>query len=42
MKKKKAYDMFFLMLDPKLKCLCLVSLFIGHEQGISIVEIAQH
>jgi hypothetical protein len=38
MKKKKTHDMFFLMLDPRFKCLRLVSSFIGHEQGISIVE----
>jgi hypothetical protein len=42
MKKKKACDMFFLMLDPRFKCLCFVSSFIGCEQGISIVETAQH
>jgi hypothetical protein len=26
------------MLDPQFKSYCLVSSFVGHEQGISIVE----
>jgi len=30
--------MFSSMLDPKLKSLHLVSSFIGHEQGISIMK----
>jgi len=34
--------MFLLMLDPIFKCPCLVSSFIGREQGISIVETTQH
>jgi hypothetical protein len=41
MKKKKTHGMFFLMLDPRFKSLRLVSSFIGREQGISIIEIAQ-
>jgi len=36
--KKKAHNMFSLMLDPKFKSLHLVSSFIGREQGVSIVE----
>jgi hypothetical protein len=27
-----------LILDPKVKSLYLVSLFIGHEEGVNIVE----
>jgi hypothetical protein len=27
-----------LILDPKVKSLCLVSLFIGREEGVNIVE----
>jgi hypothetical protein len=42
MKENKTHDMFFLMLDPRFKCLRLVSSFIGREQGIFIVETAQH
>ncbi len=34
----KAHNMFSLMLDPRLKTLCLVSSLIGHEQGKAIVE----
>jgi hypothetical protein len=30
--------MFSLMLDPRLKYRCLMSSFIGHEQGKAIVE----
>jgi hypothetical protein len=35
---KKTHDMFFLMLDPQFKSLCLVSSFVGREEGIFIVE----
>jgi hypothetical protein len=35
---RKAYSMFFLMLDPRFKTLCLVSSLIGHEQSKAIVE----
>ncbi len=35
---KKAHNMFSLMLDPRFKFFCLVSLFIDHEHNISIVE----
>jgi hypothetical protein len=35
---RKAHDMFSLMLDPRFKTFCLVSSFIGHEQGKAIVE----
>jgi len=34
---KKAHNMF-LMLDPKVKNLCLISSFIYHEQSKAIVE----
>jgi hypothetical protein len=37
--KRKAFNMFFLMLDPRFKMLRLVSSLIGHEQGKVIVEI---
>jgi hypothetical protein len=36
--KRKAHNMLSLMLDPRLKTLCLVSLFIGLEQGKTSVE----
>jgi hypothetical protein len=36
--KRIAQNMFFLMLDPRFKSFCLVSLFIDHEHSISIVE----
>jgi len=36
--KKKAHNMLSLMLDPRFKILCFVSLLIGHEQGKAIVE----
>jgi hypothetical protein len=36
---RRAHNMFSLMFDPQFKCLCLVSSFVGHEQGISIVKI---
>ncbi len=36
--KKKAHNMFSLMLDLRFKSFCLVSSFIGREQGVSIVE----
>jgi hypothetical protein len=36
--KRKAHNMLSLMLDPRFKILCLVSLLIGHEQGKTIVE----
>jgi len=35
---KKNFNMFFLMLDPKFKSLCLISSFIGYEQNKAIVE----
>jgi hypothetical protein len=35
---RKAYNMFYLMLDPRFKAFCLVSSFIGLEQGKAIVE----
>jgi hypothetical protein len=35
---KKAHHMLSLMLDPRFKSLCLVSSFIGREQGVAIVE----
>jgi hypothetical protein len=36
--KKKAHNMFYLMLDFKFKTIHLVSTFIGYEQGKAIVE----
>jgi hypothetical protein len=36
--KRKAHNMFSLMLDPRLKSLCLIFSYVGREQGISIVE----
>jgi hypothetical protein len=36
--KRKAHNMFSLILDPWLKSLHLVFSYVGHEQGISIVE----
>jgi hypothetical protein len=36
--KIKTHNMLLLMLDPRFKYLCLVYSFIGHDQGISIVE----
>jgi hypothetical protein len=30
--------MLFLMLDPRFKNLCLVSCFVGQEEGVSIVD----
>ncbi len=35
---RKAYNMFFLMLDPRFKTLHLVSSLIGREKGKAIVE----
>ncbi len=35
---KKAHNMISLMLDPKFKSLCLVSSFVGREQGVALVE----
>ncbi len=32
------HNMFYLMVNPKRKNLDLVALFIGHEQGVAIVE----
>ncbi len=36
--KRKIHYMFALMLDTRLKILCLVSSFICHDQGITIIE----
>ncbi len=35
---KKTSNMLALMLDPRYKSLCLVSSFIGRDQGVSIVQ----
>jgi hypothetical protein len=35
---RKAHNMLALMLDPRFKSLCLMYSFIGHDQGIAIVE----
>jgi hypothetical protein len=36
--KRKTHNMISLMLDPKYKNLCIVSSFIGREQGVVFVE----
>ncbi len=36
--KEKFHNMLCLMLDPRFKNLCLVSSFIGSEEGVNIVE----
>jgi hypothetical protein len=35
---KRTHNMLVLMLDTRLKSLRLVSSFIGHDQGVAIVE----
>ncbi len=35
---RKAHNMLALMLDPRIKSLYLMSSFIGHDQGVAIVE----
>jgi hypothetical protein len=35
---RKTYNMFLLMLDTQFKSLQLVSSFVNHEQGISIIK----
>jgi hypothetical protein len=30
--------MLFLLLDPRFKSLCLISYFVGREEGVSIVD----
>jgi hypothetical protein len=35
---KKPNNMVFLMLDPRFKSLCIVSSFVGREQGVVLVE----
>jgi hypothetical protein len=35
---KKTRNMIFLMLNPKFKNFCIVSSFVGREQGVVIVE----
>jgi hypothetical protein len=35
---KKTHNMLSLILDPKYKSLRLICYFIGHEQGVAIVE----
>jgi hypothetical protein len=35
---KKAHNMIFLMLNPRFKNLCIVSSFVGREQGVALVE----
>jgi len=34
----KTHNMLVIMLDPRFKSLCLVFFFIGHDQGVAIVE----
>jgi hypothetical protein len=34
----KAYNMISLMLDPRFKSLCIVSSFVGREQGVALIE----
>jgi hypothetical protein len=36
--KRKSYNMFFLMLNPRFKTFNLMSSFIGFEKGKAIVE----
>jgi len=36
--KKKGHNMISLMLDPRYKSLCIVSSFVGREQGVAFVE----
>jgi hypothetical protein len=36
--KNKAHNVLSLILDPKFKSFCLVSSFIGREQGVAIVK----
>jgi hypothetical protein len=38
MKKEKAHNTFSLMSDPRFETFCLVSSFVGQEQGKTIVE----
>jgi len=35
---KKTHNMISLMLNPKFKTLCIVSSFVGREQGVALVE----
>jgi len=35
---KKVHNMIFLMLDPKFDILCIISSFVGKEQGVALVE----
>jgi hypothetical protein len=34
----KTHNMIFLMLDPRYKNLCIISSFVGREQGVVLVE----
>jgi hypothetical protein len=34
----KTHNMILLMLDPKFKSLCIISSFVGKEQGVALVE----
>ncbi len=36
--KRKTHNMIFLMLDPKYKNLCMISSFVGKEQGVIPIE----
>jgi hypothetical protein len=35
---KKVHNMIYLMLDPRFKSLCIISSFVGREQGVVLVE----
>jgi hypothetical protein len=35
---RKTHNVLVLMLDPRFNSLCLMSSFIGHDQGVAIVE----
>jgi hypothetical protein len=35
---KKVHNMISLMLDPRFKNLCIISSFVGREQGVALVE----
>jgi hypothetical protein len=35
---RRAHNMIFLTLDPRFKSLCIISSFVGREQGVALVE----
>jgi hypothetical protein len=36
--KRKTHNMIFFLLDPRYKSLCIISSFVGREQGVALVE----